>query len=105
MHGLETYRFPGYNVSRIPHIAAYWLTVGKLLLCIYTILPFCWKASDFVSHSIDLIVISHIRFFEVPCSQCIDGRYMGHLVTNYCLWFNVFHKLRPLLLSRYDYSI
>jgi len=72
-----------------PLLAAHWFTVGKLLLCVYTILPFCWKASDFVSHSIDrlVIVISHIRFFEVPCSQCIDGRYMGQLVTNYCLWW------------------
>jgi len=54
---------------------------------VYTTLPFGWKASAFVYNSIGLVATSHIRSLGVPCSQYIDDRHMGQLVTpDSCPW-------------------
>ena len=50
---------------------------------VYTTLPFGWKASAFVYHSIGLLAIlaTCIRSLGVPCTQYIDDRHIGQLVT------------------------
>jgi hypothetical protein len=54
---------------------------------VYTTLPFGCKASACVYHSIGLVPTSHIRSLGVPCSQYIDDRHMGQLVTpDSCPW-------------------
>lgn len=56
---------------------------------VYRTLPFGWKASAFVYHSVGLIATNHIRSLGVPCSQYIDDRHFGQLVTpSTCLWSN-----------------
>ena len=46
---------------------------------IYATLPFGWKASAFIYHSIGLGATSFIRSLGVPCSQYIDDRHVGQL--------------------------
>ena len=45
----------------------------------YATLPFGWKASAFIYHSIGLGATSFIRSLGVPCSQYIDDRHVGQL--------------------------
>lgn len=45
----------------------------------YATLPFGWKASAYVYHSIGLAATNHIRSLGVPCSQYIDDRHVGQL--------------------------
>ena len=45
----------------------------------YMILPFAWKASAYVYHTVGLAATCHIRSLGVPCSQYIDDRYVGQL--------------------------
>ncbi|KAK3745186.1 hypothetical protein QZH41_008385, partial [Actinostola sp. cb2023] len=55
----------------------------------YRTLPFGWKASAYIYHSIGLIATSHIRSLGVPCSQYIDDRHIGQLITSpACQWSN-----------------
>ena len=54
---------------------------------VYTCLPFGWKASAFIYQSIGLVATRHIRSLGVPCSQYIDDRHIGQLVTaDSCPW-------------------
>ena len=45
----------------------------------FNTLPFGWKASAYLYHSIGLIATSYIRSHGVPCSQYIDDRHFGEL--------------------------
>jgi len=55
----------------------------------YRTLPFGWKASAYIYHSIGLIATSHIRSLGVPCSQYSDDRHIGQLITSpACQWSN-----------------
>ena len=45
----------------------------------YACLPFGWKASAFVYHTIGLTATHFIRSLGVPCSQYIDDRHVGQL--------------------------
>lgn len=45
----------------------------------YTTIPFGWKASAYLYHTIGMAATSYIRSFGVPCSQYIDDRHAGHL--------------------------
>ena len=49
----------------------------------FTTIPFGWKASAFVYHSIGMAATIYIRSLGVPCSQYIDDRHCGQL----CLSF------------------
>ena len=46
---------------------------------VFNTLPFGWKASAYLYHSIGLVATSHIRSHGVPCSQYIDDRHFGQL--------------------------
>ena len=46
---------------------------------VYTTIPFGWKASAFVYHSIRMAATNYIRSLGVPCSQYIDDRHCGQL--------------------------
>lgn len=46
---------------------------------VYTTLPFGWKASAYIYHSIGLCATSFIRSLGVPSSQYIDDRHIGQL--------------------------
>lgn len=48
---------------------------------VYRTLPFGWKASAYVYHSVGLIATGYIRTLGVPCSQYIDDRHFGQLIT------------------------
>ena len=50
---------------------------------VFTTIPFGWKASAFVYHSIGMAATNYIRSIGVPCSQYIDDRHCGQL----CLSF------------------
>ena len=46
---------------------------------VYTTLPFGWKASAYLYHSIGLAATCYVRALGVPCSQYIDDRHNGQL--------------------------
>ena len=46
--------------------------------CFRTI-PFGWKASAYIYHTVGLAATSYIRSMHVPCSQYIDDRHTGQL--------------------------
>ena len=46
---------------------------------IFNTLPFGWKASAYLYHSVGLVATSYIRSHGVPCSQYIDDRHFGQL--------------------------
>ena len=46
--------------------------------CFQTI-PFGWKASTYIYHTVGLVATSYIRSMNVPCSQYIDDRHVGQL--------------------------
>ena len=46
---------------------------------VFNTLPFGWKASAYLCHSIGLVATSYIRSHGVPCSQYIDDRHFGQL--------------------------
>ena len=46
---------------------------------VFNTLPFGWKASAYLYHSIGLVASSYIRSHGVPCSQYIDDRNFGRL--------------------------
>ena len=70
----------------------------------YASLPFGWKAIAYVYHSTDLVATSYIRTLKVPCSQYINDRHNGKLVTpTGCNWCDFKkRKLRPTLSPRYS---
>ena len=43
----------------------------------YKTLPFGWKASAYVYHTVGLAATCHIRSLGIPCSQYIDDRHVG----------------------------
>ena len=45
----------------------------------YKTLPFGWKASAYVYHTVGLAATCHIHSLSVPCSQYIDDRHVGQL--------------------------
>lgn len=51
-----------------------WCFVAKML-------PFGWKESPFVYHSIGLAVSSYLRLRGIPCLLYIDDRLTGEVVT------------------------
>ena len=57
---------------------------------VFITLPFGWKASAYLYHSIGLIATSYIRSHGIPCSQYIDDRHFGELqirrTTPPCSW-------------------
>ena len=54
---------------------------------VYCTLHFGWKASAYIYQSVGLIATSYIRSFGVPCSQYIDDRHHGQLITSpLCEW-------------------
>lgn len=46
---------------------------------VFNTLPFGWKASAYLYHSVGLVATSYIRSHGVPCSQYIDDRHFGQL--------------------------
>lgn len=57
---------------------------------VYVSLPFGWKASAYIYHSTGQVATSYIRSLNVPCSQYIDDRHNGQLVTaESCSWSNL----------------
>lgn len=59
---------------------------------VYASLPFGWKASAYVYHSTGLVATNYIRSLNVPCSQYIDDRHIGQLVTPATCDWNDFQK-------------
>ena len=50
-------------------------------------LPFCWKISPFIYHSIGLAVFSFLCDQGIPCSLYIDDRLNDELLTQSGPWF------------------
>ena len=46
---------------------------------VYNTIPFGWKGSAYVYHSIGMAATSYIRSLGVPCSQYIDDRHIWQL--------------------------
>ena len=46
---------------------------------VFNTIPFGWKASAYVYHSVGMAATSYIRSLGVPCSQYIDDRHVGQL--------------------------
>lgn len=46
---------------------------------VYNTIPFGWKGSAYVYHSIGMAATSYIRSLGVPCSQHIDNHHIGQL--------------------------
>lgn len=53
---------------------------------VYTTLPFGWKISPFIYHSISLVASGYFRACGIPCSLYIDDRLNGELVTSQGPW-------------------
>lgn len=46
---------------------------------VYNTIPFGWKASAYLYHTIGMAATSYVRSLGVPCSQYIDDRHVGQL--------------------------
>lgn len=46
---------------------------------VFNTIPFGWKESAYIYHTIGLAATNHIRSLGVPCSQYIDDRHVGQL--------------------------
>ena len=57
-----------------------------------TTLPFGWKESPFIYHSIGLAVSSYLRCLGVPCSLYINDRLNGELITSSGPWSTPFSE-------------
>ena len=44
-------------------------------------IPFGWKASAYVYHTMGMAATSYIRSLGIPCSQYIDDRHFGQLIS------------------------
>ena len=68
-------------------------------------LPFDWKASAYLYHSIGLVATSYIRSHGVPCSQYIDDRHFGQLQIRRnappCSWSDFQRAQAALYIARY----
>ena len=42
-------------------------------------IPFGWKASAYLYHTISMAAISYVQSLSIPCSQYIDDRHVGQL--------------------------
>ena len=74
----------GYDHVRLhPSSSTFFGLQWKGWYFVFTIIPFGWKASAFVYHSIGMAATNYIRSLGVPCSQYIDDRHCGQL----CLSF------------------
>ena len=49
---------------------------------VFRTIPFGWKASAYLYHTIGLTATSYIRSLGVPCSQYIDDRHVGQLAVS-----------------------
>lgn len=47
---------------------------------VYNTIPFGWKASAYIYHTIGMGATNYMRSLGVPCSQYIDDRHVGQLV-------------------------
>ena len=45
----------------------------------FTTIPFGWKSSTYIYHTVGLAATSYVRSLGVPCSQYIDDRHAGQL--------------------------
>ena len=74
----------GYDHVRLhPSSSTFFGLQWKGWYFVFTTIPFGWKASAFVYHSIGMAATNYIRSLGVPCSQYIDDRHCGQL----CLSF------------------
>ena len=74
----------GHDHMRLhPSISTFFGLQWKGWYFVFNTIPFGWKASAFVYHSIGMAATNHIRSLGVPCSQYIDDRHCGQL----CLSF------------------
>lgn len=72
----------GYDhVPLHPHSRRYFGLQWKGYYFIYATLPFGWKASAYIYHTIGMAATSHIRSLGVPCSNYIDDKHIGQLRT------------------------
>lgn len=46
---------------------------------VYNTIPFSWKASSYLYHTIGMGSTNYIRYLGVPCNQYIDDRHVGQL--------------------------
>ena len=51
---------------------------------VYNTIPFGWKASAYLYHTIGMAATSYARSLGVPCSQYIDDRHVGQLAPCHC---------------------
>ena len=76
---------------------------------VFNTLPFGWKASAYLYHSIGLITTSYIRCHGVPCFQYIDDHHFGQLqIQHYaplCAWSDFQHAQAPLYMPATSFSI
>lgn len=81
----------GYDhVPLHPHSRTFFGLEWKGFYFVYATLPFGWKASAYIYHTIGMAAISHIRSMGVPSSNYIDDKHIG--------------QLRALRSSSYKYS-
>ena len=78
---LSTIRVAMTTCASIPLAPPFLAYNGWYFVC--TTIPFGWKASAFVYHSIGMAATNYIRSLGVPCLQYIDDRHCGQL----CLSF------------------
>ena len=52
---------------------------------VFRTIPFAWKASAYLYHTIGLAAASYIRSLGVPCSQYVDDRHVGQLAVSNAL--------------------
>ena len=70
----------GYDHVRLsPNSRTYFGLQWNGWYFVFNTLPFGWKASAYLYHSIGLIATSYIRSHGIPCSQYIDDRHFGEL--------------------------
>ena len=48
---------------------------------VFNTIPFGWKASAYLYHTIGMAATSYVRSLGVPCSQYIDDRHVGQLAS------------------------
>ena len=72
----------GYDhVPLHPHSRTFFGLEWKGFYFVYATLPFGWKASAYIYHTIGMAAISHIRSMGVPSSNYIDDKHLGQLHT------------------------
>jgi len=48
---------------------------------VFNTIPFGWKASAYLYHTIGMASTSYVRSLGVPCNQYIDDRHVGQLAS------------------------